>query len=79
MNDDKNLVEPEVDEQPLTLREALASIFAAAVGVQSNKNRERDFRRGNAGQYIVLGVLATLAFVAAVYLLVRLVLAAAAN
>ncbi|MGE0486627.1 MAG: DUF2970 domain-containing protein [Gammaproteobacteria bacterium] len=66
--------DPHDDDRPLTLRETLGSILAAAIGVQSNKNRERDFRRGSARNYIVLGLLATLLFILAVYGAVRLVL-----
>lgn len=52
------------------------STFAAAFGVQSNKNRERDFQGGSLTTYIVSGVVFTVLFVFAVLFVVRLVLAA---
>lgn len=61
-------------EKPHGLRDVLASVLAAALGVQSNKNRERDFKHGSAGQFIMVGIIATIGFIAAVYLTVRFVL-----
>ncbi len=51
------------------------SVIAAAFGVQSSKNRERDFKGGNIYVYIAAGVIFTAVFVVAVILIVRLVLA----
>ncbi|WXL24032.1 DUF2970 domain-containing protein [Ectopseudomonas mendocina] len=62
------------ERQPLTLKELLQSVLSAALGVQSGKNRARDFSRGTPGQFIILGVTFTILFVLMVYLLVRLVL-----
>lgn len=73
--EDKNTTE---EPEPLTLRELLGSVLAAAIGVQSDRNRERDFRRGSARLYVVMGVVATVAFVGVVYLVVKLVLSFAA-
>lgn len=61
-------------DTPLTLRELAGSLLAAAIGVQSNRNRERDFRRGSARQYVVLGLVGTLLFILTIYAAVRLVL-----
>ncbi|MFC5698334.1 DUF2970 domain-containing protein [Pseudomonas sp. GCM10022186] len=66
--DDKN------HDQPLSFREMLQSVLAAAFGVQSGKNRTRDFSRGKPSHFIILGLLATAIFVAVLYGLVRLVL-----
>ncbi|WP_439888517.1 DUF2970 domain-containing protein [Pseudomonas sp. MBLB4123] len=62
------------DEQPLTLREMLQSVVAAAFGVQSNKHRARDFSRGKPSHFIILGVLFTLVFVLMLFAVVKLVL-----
>ncbi|MBS7660456.1 DUF2970 domain-containing protein [Pseudomonas lalucatii] len=62
------------DEQPLTLREMLQSVLAAALGVQSSKHRLRDFSRGKPSHFIVLGVLFTLVFVLLLVAVVKLVL-----
>ncbi|WP_028634485.1 DUF2970 domain-containing protein [Pseudomonas parafulva] len=60
--------------KPPTLWQMLQSILAAAFGVQSGKNRARDFTHGKACHFIVLGVLFTLAFVAVLIGLVQLAL-----
>ncbi len=49
------------------------STLAAAIGVQSKKNRERDFEEGNAGTFIVAGVLFTVLFVATIVVVVSAV------
>lgn len=64
----------EPEDQPLTLREMLQSVLAAAFGVQSGKNRARDFSRGKPSHFIVLGVLFTAVFALALFALVKLVL-----
>lgn len=62
------------DEKPLTFREMLQSVLAAAFGVQSGKNRSRDFTRGKPSHFIVLGVLFTAMFVLVIFAVVKLVL-----
>ena len=62
------------DDKPLTFREMLQSVLAAAFGVQSGKNRARDFSRGKPSHFIVLGVLFTGVFVLVLFALVKLVL-----
>jgi hypothetical protein len=49
------------------------STLAAAIGVQSKENRERDFEEGNAGTFIVAGVLFTVLFVATIVVVVSAV------
>jgi hypothetical protein len=49
------------------------STLAAAIGVQSKENRERDFEAGNAGTFIVAGVLFTVLFVATIVVVVSAV------
>lgn len=49
------------------------STLAAAIGVQSKKNRERDFEEGNAGTFIVAGILFTVLFVATIVVVVSTV------
>lgn len=64
------------DEQPRKpgLGQVILSTLAAAFGVQTNKNRERDFKGGNIKIYIIAGVVFTTLFVLGVVLLVKLVL-----
>ncbi|MCC6075138.1 DUF2970 domain-containing protein [Pseudomonas sp. GCM10022188] len=73
MNDERKPSE-EPGDQPLTLREMLQSVLAAAFGVQSNKNRTRDFSRGKPSHFIILGLLFTGLFVLVLIAVVRLVL-----
>ncbi|MCW3148041.1 DUF2970 domain-containing protein [Stutzerimonas stutzeri] len=61
-------------DKPLTLRQMLQSVLAAALGVQSGKNRARDFAQGKPGQFILLGVGFTVLFVLILLALVKLVL-----
>ena len=49
------------------------STLVAAIGVQSKKNRERDFEEGNAGTFIVAGILFTVLFVATIVVVVSAV------
>ncbi|MBL6908123.1 DUF2970 domain-containing protein [Luminiphilus sp.] len=49
------------------------STLAAAIGVQSKKNRERDFEEGNAGTFIVAGILFTVLFIATIVVVVSAV------
>ncbi|HWV08827.1 DUF2970 domain-containing protein [Pseudomonas sp. GD03944] len=62
------------DDKPLTLWEMLHSVLAAAFGVQSGKNRSRDFSRGKPSHFIILGVLFTGLFVVVLFAVVKLVL-----
>lgn len=62
------------DSESLTFWEMLSSTLAAAVGVQSRKNRTRDFEKGKAIHFIYFGIGFTVVFVVGMFLLVRLVL-----
>lgn len=61
-------------EKNLTLRQMLGSVLAAALGVQSGKNRARDFSHGKPSHFIILGVGFTVLFVLIVLGVVKLVL-----
>ncbi|SDI71823.1 Protein of unknown function [Pseudomonas delhiensis] len=67
MNDDSQ-------NRPPSFWQMLHSVLAAAFGVQSGKNRARDFSHGKPSHFIFLGVAFTLVFVLLLYALVRLVL-----
>lgn len=60
------------DRQP-TLWQVALSVLAAFFGVQSNKNRERDFKHGRFSHFVIIGLTATLVFVLMIYGIVRLV------
>lgn len=65
------------DQAPLTFVSVVMSTLAAAIGVQSKANKERDFKHGSAGPFIVAGLIFTALFVATLVLIVRFVLSAA--
>lgn len=60
--------------KPPTFWQMLQSVLAAAFGVQSNKNRTRDFTHGKPSHFIVLGTLFTLLFILVLLGLVKLAL-----
>lgn len=62
---------------PPTFWSVLSSAVAALFGVQSSKNRERDFTRGKPIHYIMVGLLVTAVFVLSVWGVVKLVLSKA--
>jgi hypothetical protein len=61
-------------EQPLTLWEVICSVLAAAFGVQSRENKERDFSRGKPLHFIIAGLLFTVLFLATLITIVNIVL-----
>jgi hypothetical protein len=61
-------------ETPHSLWDTIKSVAASFFGVQSSKNRERDFKHGKAAHFIVVGLVATAVFIFAIVLVVRLVL-----
>ncbi len=64
-------------EDKLTLWQVMGSVFAAAFGVQSEKNRQRDFTKAKPSTYIIAGILFTLAFILVIFSIVKMVLSAA--
>ena len=52
----------------------MLSTIAAAFGVQSKNNQERDFKHGNIYTYIAAGIIFTLLFITVVTILVQTVL-----
>lgn len=67
----------EPNTKGLSILQVIQSVLAASFGVQSEKNRERDFTRGSAGTFIVAGLIGTAVFVLAMFVIVKLVLAGA--
>ncbi|WP_105104246.1 DUF2970 domain-containing protein [Microbulbifer pacificus] len=61
------------DKKP-SFGQVVLSTLAAAIGVQSNKNRERDFKGGSIKAYIAAGVIFTTLFVITLILVVKTVL-----
>ena len=50
------------------------SVAAAFLGVQSDKNRKRDFSEGKFSHFVVAGVIAMLVFIGLLVIAVNLVL-----
>lgn len=65
------------DEKSLKPWHVISSVFAAGLGVQSSKNRERDFSQGRAGVFIAAGIIFTLLFIGVMVVIVKLVLSGA--
>jgi len=59
--------------------QVVRSVLAASLGVQSSKNRERDFKQGRAGVFIAAGIIFTLVFIVTIFTVVQLVLKNAGN
>ena len=60
---------------PSKFTQILQSTLAAAFGVQSQRNRAKDFEEGNAGWFILAGIIFTVVFVFTVLTVVNLVVA----
>ncbi|MCH8106273.1 MAG: DUF2970 domain-containing protein [Proteobacteria bacterium] len=52
----------------------LLSTLSAFIGVQSNANRERDFKYGKISHFILIGLLFGLVFICTLVLVVRIVM-----
>ena len=61
-------------QQTLTLGQMFGSAIAAMIGVQSKEKRERDFAKGKASHFVIVGVVLTAAFVLVMAGVVTLVL-----
>ena len=74
-NKDKTTTETKDNAAPsMKPWHVIGSVFAAGLGVQSSKNRERDFKHGRFGVFLAAGFLFTLIFIGSVYGVVQLVL-----
>jgi len=52
----------------------MKSALAAAFGIQSQANRERDFKHGKPVHFIIAGILTTLVFLLAVAVFVKIMI-----
>lgn len=62
------------EERNLSFWQLLKSTLSAFIGVQSNANRERDFKHGKISHFIWMGLLFGLVFVLTLVGVVQLVL-----
>ena len=51
--------------------QVVGSVLAAGFGVQSAKNRQRDFQHGNLAVFIGVGAAATILFILLIYTIVK--------
>lgn len=58
----------------VTFGQLLMSVVAAFFGVQSNANRERDFKNGKLSHFILLGLLFGIVFILIIFAVVMLVM-----
>lgn len=56
-----------------SFRDTLKGLAAAALGVQSDKNREKDFSQGKSSHFIIGGLVGVILFVLALVAVVSLV------
>ncbi|MEY3017082.1 MAG: hypothetical protein RL336_217 [Pseudomonadota bacterium] len=62
------------DKKSPGLGSIVFAVLASAFGVNSSKNREKDFNAKSATPFIVAGIIFTIVFMASVYGVVQLVL-----
>lgn len=55
-----------------SLLHVVKSVLAAAIGVQSEKNREIDFNHGSMSTYIIIGIIATVLIIFGIKTIVAL-------
>ena len=67
------------EKDKLKPMQVVSSVFAAGLGVQSSKNRERDFKQGSFGVFIAAGIIFTLLFIGAVVGIVQMVVKNSGN
>lgn len=62
------------EQEKPSMLQVVGSVLSAFFGVQSEKNRRRDFGGGNPFVFIAVGVILTLLFVLVVWSVVQMVL-----
>lgn len=65
------------DKKEPSLLEVTRSVMWAFLGVQKNKNYERDFKHGKPSQYIIIGLIGVSLFIFIIVMIVKLVLSLA--
>lgn len=65
------------DKKTPSLLDVARSVLWAFIGVQKNKNYERDFKHGKPLQYIIVGLIAVAIFIAILITVVNVALSMA--
>lgn len=66
--------EQQNQDKKLSFWQTMGSVIAASFGVQSQKNKERDFEKGSISGFIAAALIFTVVFVVTLVVVVRLVL-----
>jgi hypothetical protein len=61
------------DKAP-NLLQVIGSVLSAFIGIQSSRNKERDFNHGNHRVFIIVGLVMTLLFLITLFAVVQIVL-----
>jgi hypothetical protein len=69
--------EPEDETSSRGFLGLLQSVLAAIFGIQSEKNRQADFKKGDASQFIMMGIVAVVVIVVTMVVVVSSVLESA--
>ncbi len=69
-----NITENGDEKIRITFAQLLLSTFSAFIGIQSNANRERDFKHGKISHFILIGLLFGLVFILTIVGVVNIVL-----
>lgn len=67
----------EQKDEKVSFLSMIQSVFAAIFGIQSDKNRQKDFKKGDASQFIVLGIVTVVAIMITMAIVVSSVLESA--
>lgn len=66
-----------MEGEKLSFLDVIKSVLASFFGVQSDKNRRRDFQQGSPAQFILVGLALTALFVVGMVVIVRIILTSA--
>ena len=70
----KKMVENSDESYQISFGQLLLSTLSAFIGVQSNANRERDFKHGKISHFIFIGLLLGLVFIFTIVAVVKIVI-----
>ena len=62
------------DDRAPNILQVIASVFAAFIGIQNKKNKERDFKHGNFKVFVAVAAIFTLLFLLSIFTVVQIVL-----
>ena len=75
----KNSAKDGEENIQITFGQLLLSTLSAFIGVQSNANRERDFKYGKISHFILIGLLFGLIFILTLVSVVKIVMSVAGS